>query len=603
MNSPRLAKISESESTGLLLVDLYDQAIEYALPASSRARAGSIVSYQLVVNAGNPVVIDTVVAKADSARASIYLALAEHKLDPGFPDAVQREADAIINSADFDDPDLSDLTHLPFITIDNIDSKDLDQAMHLSRSADGGYVLRYALADAAHYVKPGSALFAEALKRGASYYVPGLAVPMLPRKLSEGLISLNEGQLRRALVFEINFEDDGSVQATTVFQAYIKSAAKLSYSGVEQFYVSPDDSSLSQQPTTETLNLLRELGKLRIERSLQRNVVQYDRDGIEIDLDADGQYFEITDSKRLLVEQYNEQVSLVCNSEGARLLEETGMPSVVQAVYRIHDAPDDDRLKKFSRLLKGLIEQHQLSSALWVWRWRDGKQGKKETLAAYLKRLRNANVDRRLLFAVQRHALMLSPASRFAAVAGVHHSLKLDQYARFSSPMREIAGIYTHRELLQFQGLSGSVAGQSGDSFDDEALRKQVIGAANRSKEKQKKLNKVVLKTAIDQIFKPELLLPLKERTHWCGTIISLRSTRVYVRLDSPAIVVKIYLRELSRLTGITYGLNKSSAFITDQADGKTVFVLGQKLVLRTRDYSDDRGRWWLVPIQETSVV
>lgn len=341
MNPSRLAKVSESESAGLALVDLYDQSIEFTLPTTVDAKIGSIVAYRLVGSASFPEVADALFAEPDSARASIHLALAEHGLNPEFPEAVSREADAIIQSTKFDDPDLTDLTHLPFITIDNIDSKDLDQAMHISRSVGGGYVLRYALADAAYYVKPGSALFAEALKRGASYYVPGLAVPMLPRNLSEGLISLNEGQLRRALVFDIQFEGDGSVKTTVVFQAYITSAAKLSYTGVEQYYDNPVDSDLRQHPATETLDLLRELGRLRIDKSVQRNVVEYDRDGIEIELDANGRSFEITDSNRLNVERYNEQISLVCNSEGARLLEQAGMPSVVQAVYRIHDAPDE----------------------------------------------------------------------------------------------------------------------------------------------------------------------------------------------------------------------------------------------------------------------
>ena len=89
-----------------------------------------------------------------------------------------------------DDPQLLDLTHLPFVTIDNENSRDLDQAVHIDRT-DQGYRVMYALADAAYYISPGSALFDEALKRGTSYYTPLLSAAMLPPPLSEGLISLN----------------------------------------------------------------------------------------------------------------------------------------------------------------------------------------------------------------------------------------------------------------------------------------------------------------------------------------------------------------------------------------------------------------------------
>ncbi len=78
-----------------------------------------------------------------------------------------------------DDPHLIDLTHLPFVTMDNEDSRDLDQALFIDRDGEG-YRVMYALADASHYIRPGSALFDEALERGTTYYTPLLAAAMLP---------------------------------------------------------------------------------------------------------------------------------------------------------------------------------------------------------------------------------------------------------------------------------------------------------------------------------------------------------------------------------------------------------------------------------------
>ena len=590
MSQYRYARL-HSGAEGSVVIDLFDAALEYQLDPGRldpglADQAGAIVQYSAVDNLA---VIQTVVAEHGTAIAAIWLALSEHGVEPYFPEAVVQEVEAVVSNPGIDDESIPDLTHLPFITIDNVDSRDLDQAMHISAD-DSGFTLHYALADAAFFVKPGSALFDEALRRGASYYVPGFSVPMLPATLSEGLVSLNASVLRRALVFVIQFDLQGSVLNTSVQQARVQSVAKLSYTGVEAYYRSPQDSPLNDAVYTSTLNALRELGKLRILEARQRNVVEYNRSSVEVILRSDGIGFDILDSDRLQVEKYNEQISLVCNAEGANLLKAAGLPSVVQAIYRVHDAPDEERLKKFSRLLKGLIQHYKLLPELWVWRWRDGKYGKREYLADYLERLKANDVDAGLLSAVQRHSLMLSPASRFTAESGGHHSLKLQQYARFSSPMREVAGVYTHREYLQLLGHVGDVS-----LTDDNELRDNVIAAANRSKETQKKLNKSVMKIAIDQMFSGQLALEPIDRKVWSGTVMSLRPSRVYVRLDRPAITVKVYLRVLSNFSGQKYKLDKSSAVLT--ADDGSVIALGQNIKLRVQGYSEDDAKWSLLPL------
>ena len=105
----------------------------------------------------------------------------------GFSTAVMSEVAAFQRASGIDDPTLVDLTALPFVTIDHDDSRDLDQALYIARRG-AGYAVYYALADGAYYVRPGSALFTEALARGASFYLPEICEPMLPRALSEDLV-------------------------------------------------------------------------------------------------------------------------------------------------------------------------------------------------------------------------------------------------------------------------------------------------------------------------------------------------------------------------------------------------------------------------------
>jgi ribonuclease R len=146
-----------------------------------------------------------------------------------FPEDMLREVEAFVAQPGIDDPSLADHEGTPFVTIDAATSRDLDQAVHVAREADG-YLVAYAIADASHYVRPGSALFREAMRRGATYYLPGLSVPMLPRALSEGLVSLNPDGPRRALVFLHRLDARAEILSTELVRARIRSRAKLSFS-------------------------------------------------------------------------------------------------------------------------------------------------------------------------------------------------------------------------------------------------------------------------------------------------------------------------------------------------------------------------------------
>ena len=256
-------------------------------------------------------------------------------VDRPHPEAVEREVDLWLKTPGIDDPGLRDLTETPFVTIDNEDSRDLDQALFIDRF-EGGYRVMYALADAAYYVRPGSALFDEALARGASFYFPHRAYPMLPTQLSENLISLNPDVDRRALVVVLHLDSEGKRTGTDVLRARIHSHAKLTYAGVQALY--DGATALAGRDFTEAMWLLQEVGELRIAEARARNVVRYRR--------ADG---------RLDCERYNEQISLLCNVEGARLLAEgQARDSEVHGVFRVHPRPPEERMTAFVKLIRRL---------------------------------------------------------------------------------------------------------------------------------------------------------------------------------------------------------------------------------------------------------
>lgn len=474
-----------------------------------------------------------------------------------------------------DNTDLLDLATLPFVTIDNEDSKDLDQALYIEKESDN-YRLRYALADAAYYIKPGSALFEAALLRGTTYYAPQRAAPMLPAALSEGLISLNPDSDRRALVFDMTIDPQATVIRCSIERARIHSHAKLSYEGVQQWLDSEAQNTRTYHPS---LRALRELGQLLIQAGERRGVVRFDRSETQITVAGSPPRLQANLRERFDTERYNEQLSLICNMQGAKmLLAMAGVSDVVQSVYRVHEAPLQKSLKRLRQTLNELADRQQ-EPALWRWQ-------KDHSLANFVENLPSDEQHHRMVRAVQRQIMLAQRASVFQPDPGEHHALKASSYARFSSPMREIVGIFTHKELLE--ALNGKTGLENTDNnLSDEALRAQVIEAANSARQKQRKLDKTIELAALYSIFSRELCL--EQAAKHTGTIMGMRTGRLYLHIDDMALEVKVYLDDLEEQYETEYNIEGIEALPADKT--RPGWHLGQGVVLHIRDYDKARKR------------
>ena len=528
----------------------------------------------------------------DTPAFALQSVLDRHRLEAEFSEAVMREVAELVRHPGIDDPELVDLTHLPFCTIDYQDSLDLDQAMYICRGANGeGYVVYYALADAAHYVRPGMALFTEALRRGVSIYLPRRVLPMLPAELSEGIVSLNPRVQRRAVTFVITLDAGGQAVATELLRARVLSRAKLTYDGVQSYLDAPEHSEMKGQDYSETLDLLVEVGQLRMEDARRRDVVYFNRQDVEVDLDAEG-HFCFRAEPRNRVSRYNEQVSLLCNIEGARLLMGRGPEPHVQPVFRIHDPPTEGSRQHLARVIRDIAAAHGLDPATVSWRRGDGG----ESLGDFLDRLRAAGLDRRVLAAMERQALITNQRSLFSAEPGHHFALGVKPYARFSAPMREIVGIFTHKEALEKLGLMQAGATPE----EDEELRLRVISAANAAKERQRRVTKDVSRLALDQLLRHDLSLPTRQRPVYRGTILGMSSSRLYVSLDDPPVELKVYQGDLERELGQRLRLAPSEVEMRTRRKRRGHrFRLGDEIRIRTAGHDKRRDRWRLAPVME----
>lgn len=268
---------------------------------------------------------------AQTLRAGIQQLQQEIGVTPDFPPEVEAAAAAAAQHPRL--PEL-DRTDLPLVTIDPPSSMDLDQAMHLERNAaTGGYTVHYAIADLAAFITPGDPIDLEAHRRGESLYGVDATIPLHPKVLSEGAASLLPGQIRPALLWTIELDADGEGTSIHVERARVKSTAKLDYAGVQR--------QLDDGTAPPMLQLLREIGQLRQHIEARRGGVDLTLPDQEVEIA--GEQWRLVYRRRLAVEEWNAQISLLTGFGAADLMVyarvgvlRTLPPPEPQDVQRLH---------------------------------------------------------------------------------------------------------------------------------------------------------------------------------------------------------------------------------------------------------------------------
>ncbi len=522
------------------------------------------------------------------AEQALEGVLEELEIVRAFPEEVTREVEAWLERPGIDDPALVDRRALPFVTIDGATSKDLDQALYIEK-AGKGHVVHYALADASHYAPSSSALFREAVRRGASFYFPGFSVPMLPRALSEGLVSLNPRVDRRALVFEMELDEAGRSTSTRVVRARIHSQAKLAWGDVQAFYDDRKASPLASESFADSLDCLREVGKRRIVLAEMQDVVRYRRREVEIKTTPGAPPgFVVIEAVRDEVELFNEQISLLVNREGGRMLADSN-DKRLQPIYRIHPAPDPEKIGALCALTRGVASAHGLPEASW-------SLHPGESLNAFLGRLPSEGPHVRVARALERQAILINMRSAFSASPSAHFGVGAEVYARFSAPMREVVGIFVHKELLELYGLE-----RPGETEVDEALRESIVSAANRSRDTQRKVNDHVNKRVLDGIFRADMAAGTRRR----GTVMGITSSKIHVELDDPGMDAKVYLRDIGKQLAppsadkkkpapVWLDLTGDGATLVTRDDKRVVCAVGDAVDVRAIGYDAGQDRWVL---------
>lgn len=353
----------------------------------------------------------------------------EYGAELGFSEQSLKEAEGFQNRG-LSFEGLDDLTHMPFITMDNDESKDLDQAFYIEKDKDEASIwFHYAIADASYFVTQGSAIDQQASDRLFTKFIHGDDFPMLPRLLSEDLCSLVAGKDRRAVVVSLLFNASGKVVERNFRHAKIRSRLKTSYRLVQKFF-DGKNASLTSQEYTPSLEQFAVLGKLLVHKAKKRGVIRFPDHDLFLSLDSSKPSASfVAQYQRFTVELWNEQLSIAANEAVAEQISEKHLRSI----HRYHPKPFKSKIRSLHKKLKPWNRKN-------IWKRNDDR-----TLAAFVDSLDKVDPLQR---AIQLMICKLNIAASYSVFEFGHSGLKLKHYDHFTAPMRRYSDIVVHRILL-----------------------------------------------------------------------------------------------------------------------------------------------------------
>ncbi len=369
-----------------------------------------------------------------SEKAVSEIALHSHGIRHVFPATVEQEAEA---AKPVTIGKREDWRKVPLITIDPPDAKDHDDAVYAepdeSEDNAGGHVIYVAIADVAHYVRPGSALDREAHQRGNSVYFPDRVIPMLPERISNELCSLKEKQDRPALAVRMVVDKNGRKISHSFHRVLMRSAAKLSYIQAQKAIEGATDR------TTETLveGILQPLWEAyaAVKRAREaREPLELDLPERKIKLKDDGTVGHVYVPERLDAHKLIEEFMILANVSAAETLEKKKTP----LLYRIHDASSPEKLEALKEFLSTLSIKLPSSGGLRPGVFNGILDKVKDTPEAHL---------------VNEVVLRSQAQAEYSPQNIGHFGLNLRRYAHFTSPIRRYADLIVHRGLIRALGL------------------------------------------------------------------------------------------------------------------------------------------------------
>ena len=418
---------------------LCDEPLFIAKAGSKPLHVGDKVAFSIKKRGerhfDHTVAIADAFGSSENAKSSAEAYMLVNGLHTEFPDEVLAEAAKL----DIDEPDADeinrrlDLRGEPIFTIDGADTKDIDDAVSISK-VDGGYKLGVHIADVSHYVKKGSKLDDEAFYRGTSIYYADRVVPMLPKELSNGICSLNPNVDRLAFSCLMDVSAEGKLLSYRFEKSVIRSRVKGVYSEVNKILDGTADDTIKDKYSRviERIPVMLELAQILEKNRVNRGAPDIDTVESKIITDENGICIDVKPRERGVAERIIEEFMLMANNAAAALAMKEKFPFV----YRVHEAPPAEKLLTLNETLTALgVNPEGITE---------------RSTAGDLAKILRDNKDSDKYIVINRIVLRTMMKARYSEEPLGHYGLVMPEYAHFTSPIRRYADLSIHRILTDY---------------------------------------------------------------------------------------------------------------------------------------------------------
>ena len=487
---------------------------------------------------------------SDEAKRCAKALLYAKDIRTRFPDKVRDEAKKF-EGAEVSEKDCEgrmDLRALPIFTIDSAETKDIDDAISLTRTFDGGFELGVHIADVSNYVKPGTELDNEAFSRATSVYYADQVVPMLPKALSNGICSLNENELRLAFSCLMRLDKEGNLTDYRFVKSIIRSRVKGVYSEINALLAGTADTEIKAKyaDVIDQLPAMKELYGHRARLRKERGCMDIESGEVKLILDENGRCIDVKKRTSGESESMIEEFMLLANQCAAHFARVKQIPFV----YRVHEEPNAEKLERLHALLQACgINDHFAKDV-----------PTPKELSAILEGVRGTPYEQ----IINTGMLRCMSKALYEEKPKGHYGLVLKDYAHFTSPIRRYPDLAIHRIMTDM--LKGTEKETMILRYTDFAER-----ASKQSSERE--VIAMQIERKAEDCYKAEYA-----RRHlgecYEGTISGVTQRGLFIELDNG---VEGFVPASSLTpsgTSLTEGVR-----LTDPASGKT-WSLGDKMMI-----------------------
>ena len=450
-----------------------------------------------------------VIGGINQAGVDMLSIIKEYGLPSEFPKNVIQEAKRVSRKTDKKDiPYRKDKREDVIFTIDGEDAKDLDDAVRVTKSENGNYILDVHIADVSYYVKENSLLDQEALLRGTSVYMLGRVIPMLPRELSNGICSLNAGEDRFTLSCTMEIDKNGNVVNSDVYKGIINVSKRMNYHDVQKIIDGSDEQILEKyKDYIKDFKLMEELAKILKNKRAENGYLNLDIPESEIILDIEGKAIDVHKYETSFANEIIEQFMLIANETIAEKFYWLEAPFI----YRVHEDPDIDKVKELNKFLFNFGLKVKITQ---------DKVYPKE-FAKILEEVKGKEEER----VISTLVLRTMKVARYEAENKGHFGIAGKYYCHFTSPIRRYPDLFIHRIISKYLEENYDVSENYLEEHFEQAEKR-----AAQSSEREKIATKA--ERDADKLKKAEYMLN-KIGEEYDGIISSVTQFGVFVELEN----------------------------------------------------------------------